>query len=58
MKIQEVEEIMGKPDTVLPVFNRPDLFEYQYESPMGMSDDFYIFFSKEDSVITGINNGL
>lgn len=58
MKVQQVEEIMGKPDTVLPVFKRPDLFEYKYESPIGMSDDFYIFFSKGDSVVTGINNGL
>ncbi|WP_200503983.1 hypothetical protein [Adhaeribacter terrigena] len=53
--MKEVEKIMGKPDTIL-IFSAK-YYGYMYDAPFGMSDNFYIFISKKDSLVVGINDG-
>ena len=55
MRIEEVLGIMGKPDTIL-LFN-PENYGYMYNAPSGMSDNFYIYITREDSIVVGINDG-
>lgn len=55
MTVPQVEALMGKPDTI---FIEANLFRYKYKAPLGMSDDFYIFFSQKDSTVISINDGL
>jgi len=55
MKYLEVETVMGKPDKIE---NETSRIRLTYKAPIGMSDDFYIFLSKEDSMVVGITDGL
>lgn len=58
MNVKEVINIMGKPDTIITDKYNDDIFRYLYISSSGHSDNFYIFFSNQDSIVTRINNGL
>jgi outer membrane protein assembly factor BamE (lipoprotein component of BamABCDE complex) len=59
MKERDVIEIMGIPDTILidPLKTSKSYYWYMYKAPFGMSDNFYIFISKQDSVVEGISDG-
>ncbi len=57
MQISEVKEIMGKPDSVC-MSNYENKIWLMYNSPSGMSDNFYIYFSSVDSTVVCINDGL
>ena len=57
MTVHEVNEIMGKPDSTT-LFPFDSLrFNFLYYSPVGMSDNFYVFFSKKDSLVVAIGDG-
>jgi hypothetical protein len=58
MHINEVFSIMGRPDDTAVVTSRDTIWGIKYISPSGMSDDFYIYFSKKDSIVIGINRGI
>lgn len=58
MRIEEVEKIMGTPETIeIYPFNKEE-YVFRYLSPFGYSDQFYIFISRKDSTVVRIGNGL
>ena len=59
MTMDTVVKIMGDPDTIIidPYKSQDRYYRYLYQSEFGMSDNFYVFFSKEDSLVFSINYG-
>lgn len=55
-KYAEVISIMGKPLSSYSITLRENKFAISYESPIGFSDDFEIYFNG-DSVVSSINYG-
>lgn len=57
MRIEELNKIMGMPDVIeiQPFAN--DEYVFQYLSPSGNSDNFYVFVSRSDSTILRIADG-
>jgi hypothetical protein len=58
MHFNEVYSIMGNPDETGVLTPNDSIFGLKYFSPRGMSDNFYIYFSKKDSIVIGINRGI
>ena len=58
MRIELVKKIMGEPEQIriLP-FNDKE-YEFQYISPSLYSDDFRIYFSRNDSIVLRVVDGL
>jgi outer membrane protein assembly factor BamE (lipoprotein component of BamABCDE complex) len=57
MRIEEVEKIMGKPAKIIISPYEPNRYDFMYNAPFGMSDNFHIYISREDSTVISINNG-
>lgn len=57
MHLEKVLTIMGKPDTIFAEPENSNRIWYMYKSSVGMSDNFYIYISKKDSLVTGVNEG-
>lgn len=64
MKLSDVDSIMGKPVNIIigPLskgFPKHDscCFIYEYEGELGASDNYSIWFSKNDSTVSFIGNG-
>ncbi len=59
MKLDTVLKIMGEPDTIIidPFKNENYYYEYNYKSQWGSSDNYYIYISQNDSLVTSINYG-
>jgi hypothetical protein len=58
MTEKQVRGIMGNPDKVgaYPFYDQE--YNFLYEAPIGFSDDFRVFFSKNDSLVIRIGDGL
>ena len=57
MTVHEVYEIMGEPDSVFVMSYESERIRLLYESPVGASDHIYVYLSKNDSVVIGVNDG-
>jgi hypothetical protein len=57
MHMNKVIKIMGQPDTIIIEPENTNKLWFMYESSAGMSDNFYIYISKKDSIVEGINDG-
>lgn len=57
MTVLEVKSIMGEPDSIFNWPTEPNKFRYMYNSSFGMSDNYYIIFSKIDSIVVSVNDG-
>jgi len=58
MTDKQVRSIMGQPDKIetQPLFDQE--YNFLYEAPMSYSDNFRVFFTKEDSTVLRIGDGL
>lgn len=54
MTNEEVENILGSPDSILHNFFQKEEFTYMYNASMGMSDNIYINFSRKDSMVISV----
>ena len=57
MDYNEVINIMGSPMNSAQLNNDTLRFSIAYSSVSGSSDDYYIFFSKRDSIVVAIGDG-
>lgn len=57
MHLKEVIYIMGLPDTIISEPLHSNRIWYVYKSSSLMADNFYIYISKNDSLVEGINDG-
>ncbi len=57
MNINEVFNIMGKPDATRKYSGDNFVFRLVYEPPLGYSDNIYIFVGTSDSLVKGIIDG-
>jgi hypothetical protein len=57
MSIVQVKSIMGSPDSILTWPTEDGKFRYLYLAPVGMSDNFYIIFSSQDSTVISTVDG-
>jgi hypothetical protein len=57
MRINDVDIIMGTPDSSFVDPADPTQLKYRYNGSFGMSDDMYIYFSLPDSSVKYIYNG-
>ena len=57
MRDQTVREIMGTPAKTIVFPRDTSRYSYLYVSPLGYSDDFYIYFDRTDSTVVAIGDG-
>lgn len=51
MDVENVIDVMGKPDSIIVNFLGNNQFTYMYLTPYGASDNVYVNFSYVDSVV-------
>lgn len=58
MTYDEVIEIMGKPDMNKTIEHDSTQFALSYDAVFGSSDSYYIFLTRQDSLVVAIGDGL
>ena len=58
MTEKEVRGIMGNPDKIetQPLYDQE--YNFLFEAPTGYSDNFRVFFTKKDSIVIRVGDGL